>query len=97
MQGKVGVRCRTFFKWMIKHLLSWSDLMTLYTCLNSLDDLETLLADFSNWFRICSGGEEYIIITSLPIRLLKYIKGGCTRFEVEHISCNLLLYIGKTE
>ena len=70
--------------------------MTLYTCLNSLDDLETLLADFSNWFRICSGGEEYIIITSLPIRLLKYIKEGCTRFEVEHISCNLLLFIGKT-
>ena len=27
---------------------------------------------------------------------MKYnLKGGCTRFEVEHISCNLLLYIGK--
>ena len=24
------------------------------------------------------------------------LKGGCTRFEVEHISCNSLLYIGKT-
>ena len=22
------------------------------------------------------------------------LKGGCTRFEVEHLSCNLLLYIG---
>ena len=28
--------------------------------------------------------------------LLDFLKGGCTRFEVEHISCNLLLYIGKT-
>ena len=26
----------------------------------------------------------------------KTLRGGCTRFEVEHISCNLLLYIGKT-
>ena len=25
------------------------------------------------------------------------LKGGYTRYEVEHISCNLLLYIGKTE
>ena len=24
------------------------------------------------------------------------LKGGCTRFEIEHISCNLLLYVGKT-
>ena len=25
------------------------------------------------------------------------LKGGCTRFEVEYISCNLLLHIGKKE
>ena len=33
---------------------------------------------------------EYITYVTTPP-----LKGGCTRFEVEHISCNLLLYIGK--
>ena len=33
--------------------------------------------------------EIYKISWSIPL------KGGCTRFEVKHISCNLLLYIGK--
>ena len=26
---------------------------------------------------------------------IKILKRGCTRFELEHLSCNLLLYTGK--
>ena len=34
----------------------------------------------------------HISVSNYPYSCLK---GGCTRFEVEHISCNLLLYKGK--
>ena len=30
------------------------------------------------------------------LNIIQTLKGGCTRFEVEHISYNLLMYIGKT-
>ena len=40
-------------------------------------------------------------VNCVPIQWHKKImkltfKGGCTRFEVEHISCILLMFIGKT-
>ena len=39
------------------------------------------------------------LVTERFENTLEYImslKGGYTRYEVEHISCNLLLHIGKT-
>ena len=39
---------------------------------------------------VCFFKQYYIVV-----KIVNFFKGGCTRFEVEHISCNLLLYIGK--
>ena len=37
------------------------------------------------------------VMASTNTQALYHLKGGCTRFEVEHMSFNLQLYIGKTQ
>ena len=45
-------------------------------------------------FKVSRNKNRHVTV-KVPHPVYSTLKGGCTRFEVEHISCNLLLYIGK--
>ena len=49
------------------------------------EDCEKILYNICNMF-----------VCIYYICMLPTLKGGSTRFEVKHTSCNLLLYMGKT-